>query len=137
MAEKTTEKQGGGFKKGTSGNPSGRPKGALNRTTLACQELLNGEAEAITRKAVKMALQGDLTAIKLCLERIIPPRKENPVNVDLPTIKKDADLPKFTAALMKAVTNGEITLSEAEKLSLLAVSHKKALLEEPFNFDDL
>jgi len=137
MSDNTEKKEETRFKKGQSGNPNGRPRGALNRTTLACQELLNGEAEAITRKAVKMALQGDLTAIKLCMERIIPPRKENPVNVDLPTIKKDADLPKFTTALLKAVTSGEITISEAQGLLTLATSHEKALQKKPFDIDDL
>lgn len=58
----------------------------MNKTTLACQELLQGEAEAITRKAVTLALQGDLIAIKLCLERTVPVKKEAPVSVDLPAM---------------------------------------------------
>jgi hypothetical protein len=43
------------FKPGKSGNPSGKPKGTRNKTTLAIECLLDGEAEAITRKAVEMA----------------------------------------------------------------------------------
>jgi len=105
---------------------SGRAaKGSLNKTTRACQEMLNGEAEAITRKAVDKALKGDMTAIKLCLERLLPQRKEAPVNVNLPAINKDSDLPKFTAALIEAVTTGEITISEAQGLLTLAISHQK------------
>jgi hypothetical protein len=137
MAENTNEKQGGGFKKGTSGNPSGRPKGALNRTTLACQELLDGEAEALTRKAVKMALQGDIMALRLCLERIVPPRKEQPINVKLPKIKKDADRPIFTAALLEAVANGELTVSEAQSLQTFAKENWKIFDSvRPFDLDD-
>jgi len=125
MTDNTEKKQESRFQKGQSGNPGGRPKGSLNKTTRACQEMLNGEAEAITRKAVDKALKGDMTAIKLCLERLLPQRKEAPVNVNLPAINKDSDLPKFTAALIEAVTTGEITISEAQGLLTLAISHQK------------
>ena len=47
------------FKKGQSGNPGGRPKGTRNKTTLAMEELLDGEAEIITRKAIEKAKEGD------------------------------------------------------------------------------
>ena len=46
---KTKKKQG--FKPGQSGNPSGRPHGSRNKATLALEALLDGEGEAITRKA--------------------------------------------------------------------------------------
>jgi hypothetical protein len=48
MLEKTDTKQGARFLKGQSGNPSGRPRGARNKTTLAVEALLDGEAEALT-----------------------------------------------------------------------------------------
>jgi hypothetical protein len=52
-ADKTEKKQQTGvpFKPGHSGNPNGRPKGVRNKTTLAVEALLDGEAEAITRKS--------------------------------------------------------------------------------------
>ena len=59
-ADKTGKKQRGKpFEKGQSGNPNGRPQGSRNRATLAAEVLLEGEAEKLTRKAVKMALNGD------------------------------------------------------------------------------
>ena len=73
--------------KGTSGNQSGRPAGSQNKTTQALQQLLEGEAERITRKAIDLALAGDLSAIRLCRERLLPPRKDRPVQVDLPPIQ--------------------------------------------------
>jgi hypothetical protein len=114
MSENTEKKQSTKYKKGQSGNPAGRPKGSLNQTTLACQELLDGEAEAITRKAVEKALAGDLTAIRLCLERIIPPRKERPIFIDLPKMAKYRDMKQFTEALLEAVKNGNLTIDEAQ-----------------------
>ena len=57
---KTAGKQRGRpFKKGQSGNPSGRPQGSRHKATLAIEELLDGEADKLTRKAVEMALEGD------------------------------------------------------------------------------
>jgi hypothetical protein len=114
MSENTEGKQGRRFQKGQSGNPAGRPKGSLNQTTLACQELLEGEAEAITRKAVEKALAGDLTAIRLCLERIIPPRKDRPIFIDLPKMAKDTDMKQFIETLLEAVKNGNLTINEAQ-----------------------
>jgi hypothetical protein len=75
------------WKPGQSGNPKGRPKGSRNRVSVACDELLDGEAEKLTRKAIEMALGGDNTAMRLCLERICPPRKERPINLSLPNLK--------------------------------------------------
>jgi hypothetical protein len=42
----------GHWPKGVSGNPLGRPRGARNRTTVASEALLEGEAETLTRKAI-------------------------------------------------------------------------------------
>ena len=53
MAETTDKKQAHGFKPGQSGNPAGRPKGARNKTTLAVEALLDGDAEALTREAIE------------------------------------------------------------------------------------
>jgi Family of unknown function (DUF5681) len=69
------------FVKGRSGNPRGRPVGSRNRKTLAAAVLLAGEAEALTRKAVELALAGDPTALRLCIERILPPCRERAVSL--------------------------------------------------------
>jgi hypothetical protein len=79
-AEKTVEKQRGRpFEKGKSGNPGGRPKGSRNAATLALEILLDGQAQALTQKAIDLALTGDIPAPRLCLDRILPPRKNRPV----------------------------------------------------------
>jgi hypothetical protein len=61
------------FKRGQSGNPSGRPKGARRRTTVAIEALLEGEGEALTRKAIELAKGGDMQALRLCMDRLAPP----------------------------------------------------------------
>src|SRR5690349_11329736 len=81
------------------GNP-GRPPGARNKATRALEALLEGEAEDITRTAIALAKGGDTVALRLCLERLLPPRKDRPVAFALPEINTPADLPRATAALL-------------------------------------
>src|SRR5215213_10832715 len=89
------ERRGGRFK---PGNP-GRPKGARHKTTLAIEALLDGEAEALTRKAIELAKAGDLVALRLCLDRICPPRKDRPVTFTLPSLESGTDAKNAVAAL--------------------------------------
>ncbi|MBL0407882.1 hypothetical protein JKG68_28685 [Microvirga aerilata] len=108
------------------GNP-GRPRGSRNKATMALEALLDGEAEAIARKAVEMALMGDTTAMRLCMDRILPPRKERPVMFAMPKLEKVGDAVKATAALADAVANGNITPGEAGELSKLVDGFTKAV----------
>ena len=80
------------FKPGQSGNTSGRPKGARHATTLAIEALLDGDAEAITRKAIDAAKAGDMVAIRLVLDRICPPRKTRPIHIELMPISGVSDV---------------------------------------------
>jgi len=105
------------FKKGESGNEAGRPKGALNKRTQALKLLIDGEADGLVRKVIEKAQEGDTQALKLCLERILPPIKDTPINFDLPKIGKTASsILTFGMAVIKAVANGEITPSEGDML---------------------
>ena len=106
---------------------SGKPKGTRHRTTQAVEVLLDGEAEALTRKAVELALEGDTTALRLCLERIAPPRREAPVNVEIPVIETTGDLPKALAVLLQAAGRGDLTPGEAGRLAALVGEAGKAI----------
>jgi hypothetical protein len=108
------------------GNP-GRPKGARNATTLAVEALLDGEAETLTRKAIELAKEGDLAALRLCLERICPPRKDRPVPFTAPAINTAADAAKAAAAIVQAVAVGELTPSEAADLTKIVESYSRIL----------
>ncbi len=67
------------FQPGQSGNPAGGRRGSRNKATLAAATLLDGEALGLTRRAVEAALAGDMLAMKLCLERVLPRCHERPV----------------------------------------------------------
>ena len=113
----TARKQAGGFQKGQSGNPAGRPAGSRNSATLACEALLEGQAEALTQKAVDMALAGDTVALKICIDRIFPPRKDRPVTFPLPPINTARDAADVMSSVMNAVAAGQLTPADASELS--------------------
>lgn len=108
------------------GNP-GRPKGARNKATLAAEALLDGEAEKLTRRAIQSALDGDGTALRLCLERIVPPRRDRPVSFDLPSITTAGDASRTMGAVLEAVAAGDVTPSEAEGIAKLVEGYLRAL----------
>ncbi len=107
------------WKPGQSGNPEGRPKGSRNKATLAAEALLDGEAEALSRKAVELALDGDVTALRLCLERILPPRKGRPITFELPQVTNTGDLRAAGLAILKAVSEGDVSPEEAAAVAPL------------------
>ncbi|MFN3641957.1 MAG: DUF5681 domain-containing protein [Gemmobacter sp.] len=110
----------------TTGN-SGRPHGARHKTTLAVMALLDGEAEALTRRAVELALGGDVTALRLCLERIAPPRKDAPVTVKLPAMHSAADTVRAAGAVLDAVAAGELTPTEGAHVMALVEAFRRTL----------
>ncbi len=105
----------------------GRPKGARNKATLAVEQLLDGEAEALTRKLIALALQGDGPALRLCLDRLLPPRKDRAVAFALPKLERAADVVLAHAALVEAVAAGALTPSEAAELAKLLDGFVRAL----------
>ncbi len=121
------------FVKGQSGNPAGRPRGRVNRGTRAAAVLLDGEAENLARKAVEMALDGDPAALRLCLDRTVAPRREQPVMLDLPPISGASDIAGAMAALLAAAARGRITAGEAYALSQTVETYLRAI--ETSDFD--
>lgn len=115
------------FKPGQSGNPRGRPAGSRHAYLMAMEGLLDGEAEAITRKAIELAKGGDATALRLCMERLLPVRKDRHVPFTLPPLETAGDAVKATATLIGAVAAGELTPSEAAELSKLVEGFTRAV----------
>jgi hypothetical protein len=124
--ENTDRKQVGRFEKGTSGNPSGRPKGSRNAATLASEALLDGQAEALTQKAIQMALDGDPVALRLCMDKLCPARKDRPVSFPLPTITSARNAADLMAAVTKAVATGHVTPGEATEIAKVIDAYVRA-----------
>jgi hypothetical protein len=113
------------------GNP-GRPKGARNRVTLAAEALLDGEAEELTRRAIELAKAGDVTALRLCLDRILPARRDRPVSFSLPAIETASDASRAIGAILAAVAAGDVTPGEAEAVAKIVETHIRTLEASDF-----
>ena len=114
------------FQKGQSGNRKGRPRGSRNRSTVAAEMLLESQAAAITQKCVDLALNGDLTALRLCLSRLIPIKRERTISLDLPTLEGSQDSLKAIGSVLEAVGSGEITPGEGASITRLLEAHRQA-----------
>ena len=100
------------------GNP-GRPAGARHKATLAIEALLQGEAERLGRQAVTAALNGDSTALRLCLDRIAPVRRDSPIKIAMPPIHDAADATQAATDVLAAVADGTLTTLEGDGLMKL------------------
>ena len=110
----------------TTGN-AGRPKGSRHKATQAVLALLEGQAQALTQRAVELALAGDTTALRLCIERLAPPRKDAPVEFTLPAMKTTHDAAQAAAAVLQAVSEGDLTPTEGAQLMGLVDSYRRTL----------
>jgi multidrug efflux pump subunit AcrA (membrane-fusion protein) len=70
------------------------------------------------------ALEGDIMALRLCLDRIAPARRDAPVSVALPSVRTAADAVEASTALLEAVSVGEVTPDEAGRVMALLTAHK-------------
>ena len=90
----------------TSGN-AGKPRGSRNKARVAIESLLEGQAEALTQKAISSALTGDTIALKLCMDRLVPSPKDKPIFFSLPYIHCARDASEAAGGILRAVGNGE------------------------------
>ncbi len=94
---------------------------------MAVLELLEGQAEALTQRAVELALAGDTTALRLCLERIAPPRRDTPVTFTLPAMTTARDAAQAAGAVLEAVSSGNLTPLEAVQIMSLVDGFRRVL----------
>ena len=100
---------------------------------MAAQLLLQGEAEALTRKAVELALGGDSAGLRLCLDRLIAPHRERLVAFPLPPMRKPADLAAAMEAIAAAVARGAIAPPEAAELAKVVDTFANAIETRDFD----
>ena len=106
---------------------SGRPKGSRNKATIAIESLLQGQAQALTQTAVTKALEGDSVALRLCMERIAPVPKDQPVFFRLPKMNNALEASEAAGSVLTAVSHGELTPIEATRVMGLIDSYRRTL----------
>ena len=106
---------------------SGRPRGSRNKATIAIENLLKGQAEALTQTAVTKALQGDSLALRLCMERIAPAPKDKPISFSLPKMQNALDASEAAGSVLTAVSEGELTPIEATRVMGLIDSYRRTM----------
>lgn len=104
-----------GFKQGKSGNPSGRPKGIWDKRT-ELRALLEPHAKELIAEAVALATQGDVGALRLCIERLVPALRTEDRPVKLPTLSAAKTLSEQGTEVIAALSAGTITPDEATSL---------------------
>jgi len=120
-----TKRHSSQFVKGASGNPAGRPPGSRNKATLLMEDLLEGEGQQLVRKVIEIASKGEIHALKLCLDRLLPPRKDRTIQLPLPPITTVPQIATAMSAVVAAIGEGRITPTEGESLvNILAMQTK-------------
>ena len=127
LPDKTAPKQLRGFQKGQSGNPAGRAQGSRSKSTLFAEAILENDREGIIDAVVNAAKNGDPTAMRLCVERLVPLRKGRPVVFDLPPVKTAADVVGAVGELARAMAAGELTTDEASAAASVIEMHRRAI----------
>ena len=128
FAEKVASNQRGRpFPKGQSGNPSGKPRGTRARITQLAEKLLEEDRDAIIEAVIEAAKNRDPTAMRLCVERLVPLRKGRPVVFDLPPVKTAADVVAAIGEVSMAMAAGELTTEEASAAAAVVEMHRRAI----------
>lgn len=113
------------FKPGKSGNPAGRPKGIKDRR-VALREKLLPHADQLIEMVTTFAKSGDMAAMKIVMDRIIPPLKEEHIRVAIPKIESAADCTQAQADVVNAVASGDMLPSEGQAISSLIEAQRRA-----------
>jgi hypothetical protein len=89
--------------------------------------MLDAEAPNIIRTAIDGALVANPMMLKLCVERLLPVRKERAVPLDLPKIERSQDVPAASSAIVAAMGEGTLSVIEAKMHLEVLEMHKRTL----------
>ena len=116
---------GNKFKPGESGNPDGRPVGSKDKRTQY-RELFEPHADALIQKAIDLALDGDTTCLKMCIDRLVSPFRAKNATVILDDI--EGTLTEKGEKIINAMGKGELSPSDASSM-LSALAAQARIIE--------
>jgi hypothetical protein len=105
----------------------GRPKGSRNHEKSQEQRILDEFAPHVIRKCVALALKGDRTAMRLCMDRISAPRRDALIKMKFSPIRKAGDIDQAAEKVTAAIRHGELTPSEGETLMNILESRLRVI----------
>jgi hypothetical protein len=94
--------------------------------------MFDAEAATLSRKVIDLALEGNATALRLCLQRLLAPRRERSIGFVLPPIEKAGDIVTALAAITEAVADGTLTPADAYSLSQTVDTFMRAMETRDF-----
>ncbi len=95
-----------GWQPGQSGNPKGRPVGSRNKKNVIAEEFEKDGSE-VARVVMNAALEGDMQAANMVLQRLSPPLRARAEKVTF-ELTPDAPLTTQAQQIMTAVAEGSI-----------------------------
>jgi hypothetical protein len=106
----------------------GRPRGSKNLNRVRLQELLGEHGEALMKKCILDAFHGDKVSMRLCMERLLAPRRDGNVRLSMPRIKTLADVDLANELVLRAIQSGSITPAEGEKM-MNVIENRRGVIE--------
>jgi hypothetical protein len=108
----------------------GRPPGSRNKIASPLQQTLEEHAETLTKKCVHMALQGNTIAMRLCMERLLPVRRQRVLEFKLPPTKTMADLSAASETVVRGVSRGVLTPGEGQAFTVMLDGRRRMIETE-------
>jgi hypothetical protein len=111
----------------------GRPRGSRNKTTLMAQELLDSYAEPLVKKCLQKALQGDPKAMQLCMDRVLPARRDMPVRIGKLSTRTAADVSQASDTVIQKVAAGRISPAQGQAFAELIEGRRRTIETQEFD----
>ena len=118
----------GRIRKGYSLNPKGRPTGSRNAFALEADRLLAESAPELVREAIRRAMQGDSVLLAKCLDKLIAPAKERPLDLSsIPGVRMPSQASAASLACLALLQSGDLTIAEMSALESIFKSIGESL----------
>ena len=102
--------------KGQSGNPRGRPPSYAHKAAWVAQRMLDRKTIDLVDKVIGWGQGSDRSMLRLYTQKMVPPRQEVPVWLNLPPIENRADLRAAMKAVATGVAQGDISSAQGLRL---------------------
>ena len=112
----------------------GRPAGSRNKATLALEALIEGQGEEVINTIIASAKDGDMTAAKALLDRLVPKRKSAPAPITLSPAASASDLESALFEVFNKLADQSLTPEEAAQITGIIANHIR--LHETLRLED-